>query len=246
MTASRGAQRVGEVLVKAGLLDAMQLKSVLHHVEQWGGRVPKAAAELGLADEEDMARALCEAMALKFLPLGKVPRDGAAMKLYDATFCEKHMVFPVRLENRVLTLAVADPTDVVSLDEARAKAPGRVNVVLATETGILHAIERHYHGREPRIVSNKARKAVTRDEPMEMVGGLELDRAPPPSTGESMEPGRMLEFKDDSSDAEDAAPDPGWTADQLGRLETLRQNQAKAGLILDALKALLLEKGWLR
>jgi hypothetical protein len=148
MTVSRTIQRFADVLLRAGLVDDMQLKSALAHCDQWGTRLPKALAELGFADEDEVVETLAQSMRMPILHLGNVLKDNGALKVLGAEFCEKNGVFPVSLKDRQLTLAMADPTELHVIDDAGAKARARVTVVMAAETEITLAIARHYHGRE--------------------------------------------------------------------------------------------------
>lgn len=148
MATSRTMQRFSEVLLKAGLVDDLQLKSALAHCEQWGKRLPKALAELGFADEDEVVEALAQSLRTPTLHLGNLLKDNGALKALGAEFCEKNGVFPVSLKDRQLTLAMADPTELQVIDSAGAKAHARVMVVMAAETEIQIAIARHYYGKE--------------------------------------------------------------------------------------------------
>lgn len=238
MVVSRGTQRIGEVLVAAGLVDSTQLKSGLAHLEQWGGRLTHALCEMGLADEETMATAIGRAYSLDVVPLGTVPKDPGALKVLQASFCKEHGFYPLSLKDRLLTLAVSDPSDLGGIDQVKAlAAPARVRLVLATEAEVQHAIERHYFGRVPRILSNKARKAVTRDLPLQPEpGALEVDTsAPPPLSGAGYERGETFDFSDEEGE--------GWTPELRARLARAQENQQKTTLMFKVVRELLFEKG---
>ena len=238
MANSRGSQRIGEVLVAAGLLDAVQLKAGLAQLSQWGGRLTRALTELGLADEEPMADVIARAWDLDRISLGTLHRDPLALKLLPASFCTEHGFFPVVLRDRVLQLAVSDPSDLAGIDEAGALAGGRVGLAVSTESEIQHAIERHYFNRTPRVMSNKARKAVTRDLPLQADGGLLLDTVGPPTPAATMARDESeFDFGDTSGKQ--------WTPELVERLKKAQENQKKTTLMFKVVRELLFEKGLL-
>src|SRR5262245_36450527 len=102
--------RVGDFLLKAGIIDELQLRSARAQHAQWGGRLGKLSSEMGLADSDAIADAIAQAMKLPREQIGSARDPGALAKL-DAVFCEENGVFPVRLDNngKSLVLAMADP-----------------------------------------------------------------------------------------------------------------------------------------
>jgi hypothetical protein len=237
MANSRGAQRIGDILAAAGLIDAVQLRSGMAHVSKWGGRMTKALTELGLVDEEAMADVIAKSYDMNRISLGTIVRDNAALRLLQPSFCKDHGFFPVSLTERLLTLAVADPSDIAGLDEAMALAGGRVEVVVSTEQEIQFAIEKHYFNRTPRIVSNKARKAVTRDLPLADNGGLQLEtEAPPAPAPQGFQRGATFDFDTSGS---------AWTPELKMRLEQVKANQKKTTFLYDVVRSLLKDKGLL-
>jgi Type II secretion system (T2SS), protein E, N-terminal domain len=236
MANSRGAQRIGEILLAAGLVDAVQLRSGMAHMSKWGGRLAHALNELGLADEEQMADAIARAYDMDRISLGTLHRDPIALKLLQPSFCKEHAFFPVVLRDRVLHLAVSDPSDLEGIDEAGALAGGRVELAVSTEAEIQHAIERHYFNRTPRVVSNKARKAVTRDLPIQDDGGLQLDTDGPPR------PAATIARSEAEFDFNDTTGKQ-WTPELLERLKKAHENQQKTTLMFKVVRELLFEKG---
>src|SRR3954469_10632153 len=152
--------RVGDFLLKAGVIDELQLRSARATHAQWGGRLGKVIADMGLAGEDQIADAIGQAMKVPREQIGSARDLGALAKL-DAAFCEQHAVFPVRVDNKSLVLAMADPSDLEVMDMASGRARSRVKTVVASETEIMSAIARCYRGVEatsPR--PSRARQAV--------------------------------------------------------------------------------------
>ena len=52
--------KIGELVVKMGLIDEMQLNSALGHQKRWGGKLGKILVEQGFIEEETMLKFLAE------------------------------------------------------------------------------------------------------------------------------------------------------------------------------------------
>ena len=48
--------KIGDLLVQAGMIDQMQLRTALGHQKRWGGKIGKVVVDLGFIDEEVMLR----------------------------------------------------------------------------------------------------------------------------------------------------------------------------------------------
>src|SRR5579862_5517419 len=80
MSTPRTLQRFAEVLLKAGIVDEMQLKSATAYCEQWGKRLPRVLAELGFANEDEVLEVLGQATRTPVVHLGNTLRDNGALK----------------------------------------------------------------------------------------------------------------------------------------------------------------------
>ncbi len=147
----QSASRVGDILLKARLVDELQLRSALSRQAQWGGRLGKHVTELGFVRESAVAEAIATSQGLQRFELGAVPRDAAALAKVDVQVAEEKGVFPMALRDngKTLWLAMADPTDLETVDNIVARTGCRIRVGVAGEKEIIAAIYRHYRNQEP-------------------------------------------------------------------------------------------------
>ncbi|MEN9798216.1 MAG: hypothetical protein RL653_1912 [Pseudomonadota bacterium] len=161
--------RVAEILIRAKVIDDMQSRSAQAHVERWGLRFTAALIDLGLADEDMMVDKLCAGTGTKRANLGTWQKDENVLGMIDVETCEEKGVFPMAVKNRVLTLAMANPTDVLTIDElTRETRVSRIMVMTAGERELLAAISRHYHGVEPQQNQQMIRKQTRSSDPDEL------------------------------------------------------------------------------
>lgn len=222
----RTTARFAEVLMKARLIDELQLKSAAAHMERWGSTLPRAIAELGFAEEDAVLDLLAKSLRLPAMHLGNVLKDNAALRSLGVDWCEKYMAFPVSLKDRVLTLALADPTELGVIDEAGSRAHARVTAVMASESEIRSAIAKHFRGQD--VPQRKKTSSVRQV-------------APPPG----QPPEEKLEFDLQGLPRPGAVPPPtAFTPEEAQRLDAVLQNQEKVGHILRTVQDLLAAKGY--
>ncbi|MBL8957161.1 MAG: hypothetical protein JNK82_40685 [Myxococcaceae bacterium] len=226
MPSPRTTAKFAEALLKARLIDELQLKSASAHMARWATSLPRAIAELGFAEEDAVLDALAKALRVPAMHLGNVLKDNTALRTLGVEWCEKNIVFPVSLKDRVLTLAMADPTELQVIDEAGSKARARVSAVMAAESEIRSAIAKHFRGQEvpqQRKKTSAVRQAPQPGQPPEEKLEFELQGPPRPSA-----PRGPLTF----------------TPEESQRLQAVQQNQEKVGHILRTVQELLEAKGY--
>ena len=93
--------------------------------------------------EIDSAKALASKAGIAFVQLFDYPVDRHAITLVSAAICRRHQVLPIGLENGRLILAMADPGNVVALDDVRTSARTEVEAVGVERSDLLAAIDRY-------------------------------------------------------------------------------------------------------
>jgi type IV pilus assembly protein PilB len=146
-------RKLGELLVAAGVIDELQLKSALGHQKQWGGRIGHILLDLHFIDDLTLARTLAEQLGLEMLSLRTAPLDLDVVRFVPQPLAERLLIFPVsftpdRETGGVLTVAFSDPTNLAGVDEVRFQTGRTVRAVVATESEVAWAIRRFYYGED--------------------------------------------------------------------------------------------------
>ena len=103
-------------------------------------RVP-VEHEDGITDVQ-FAQALAAIAGTPFVELINYPIDRTAISLVTPAICRRHEVLPIGIDNGRLVLAMADPGNVVAMDDVRAAAWMQVEVVGVERNDLLAAIDR--------------------------------------------------------------------------------------------------------
>ncbi len=133
--------RLGDRLVSAGVIDAEQLREALRTTARTGERLGEALVREGRCTEAAIAEALARQLGLPMATEADLaaPADGMTT-LIDPDFARRRLAVPLRLEDDVLVLAVADPADQELLDELRFATGHPLRPLVATPSALRRAL----------------------------------------------------------------------------------------------------------
>ncbi len=135
---------IGQLLVDAKVITPEQLEVALQEQRKKGEFLCTTIVRLGLAPERLIFPALASQLGIPHLNLANSHIDPAAVERVSAKYATYYRLMPIALENGVLTVAIADPLNVRTLDDLKLLLGLDVRPVLASESDILEAIRRHY------------------------------------------------------------------------------------------------------
>ena len=149
MTAPRQQHRPPEqILLEAGLLSGDQLRIIQLEQKKSSRPLEKLLVSLGFVSEATVREALSESLGQRSVDLAQATIDPQAIALVPRDLARRHRLLPLGLDtaNRHLTLAMADPHDIIALDRVRNLLPEGHEVVpvLAGESEIDRSIDQHY------------------------------------------------------------------------------------------------------
>jgi type IV pilus assembly protein PilB len=139
-----GAVRLGDMLVKAALITREQLNQALQQQQTAGGRIGSNLVKLGFISEDDITSFLSRQYGVPSINLSHFEIDAVVIKLIPSEIAQKHQVIPINRTGNVLTVAMADPSNIFAIDDVKFMTGFKVEPVVAAETSIKNAINKHY------------------------------------------------------------------------------------------------------
>lgn len=138
--------KLGELLVREGLITPSELEEALKCQVIFGGRLGTNLIELGLIEEEEIAKTLSRKLGLPWVNPPEMLMDipAGVLAAVSAALADRYKVIPMRLENRRLTLAMLNPSDLRAVEEIAFCTGFIVRPVVAPEIRLLLALEKHY------------------------------------------------------------------------------------------------------
>src|SRR6476646_5281127 len=142
--AAGGSDRLGEVLLRDGILSREQLTQALAEQKASKQRLGFVLVKLGLVPELEITKILARQHRMPAVDLSRFDVDPKILKLVPADMATKGVVLPLKREGRTLTVAMADPSDLGLLEDLKFITRFDLFPVIAGEYTLRALIEKHY------------------------------------------------------------------------------------------------------
>src|SRR5512146_2997659 len=168
-------ERIADALVEDGLLSGRQVEELLEQQKKGGTRLLKLILERSYVSEQDMAISMGRVLNVPPVNLARLSVPLEVADLLPREGAHNYKVVPVsRLENK-LYLAMADPLNVLAIDDVRRITRLEVAPLIASEKAIfdkINQIDSSKSGSMEDIikdVNKQQEKEKEEDEPSENV-----------------------------------------------------------------------------
>lgn len=138
-------KRFGEILIEAGILNEATLQKALDRQQGSGKRLGEVLEEMGIVAEKDIAAALARQFGFKTVAgIAKFTFPEAVLKLVESENALKGLVFPLKVEDRILYLAMVNPLDMETIDNISFRTGLRIVPCVTTAKEIQEGVSKHY------------------------------------------------------------------------------------------------------
>ena len=150
-TAAAGVDRLGDLLVREGLITREQLQQALEQQQGSGQRLGYVLVKSGMVQEIEITKMLARQFRVPAVDLSRFEVDAKIIKLIPPDVAVKHYVLPLKREGRTLTVAMADPTNVTVIEDLKFITRFDIFPVIAGEYTLRTAIERYYEATDAQL-----------------------------------------------------------------------------------------------
>ena len=150
-TAAASNDRLGDILMREGLITREQLATALSEQKSTGHRLGYVLVKLGLVQELEVTKVLARQYRMPAVDLSRFEVDPKMLKLVPGDFALKHIVLPLKREGRTLTVAMADPTNTGVLDDLKFITRYDLFPVIAGEYTLRNLLEKHYESSDQQL-----------------------------------------------------------------------------------------------
>ena len=144
MTMTTKRQALGQLLLERGLVSREQLDEALDEQKRTGDFLGAVLTRRGVLSEDELVPVLADQLGIAWVRLQGADVDPQALAKVPAKFASHYSLLPVRLDDRTLEVAIADPYDFQTIDELKLLLDCEIRPVLAGQREIQEAIQRHY------------------------------------------------------------------------------------------------------
>lgn len=178
--------RIGDALIQKGLLTEEQLQEALSKQKELGQKLGETVVTLGFVSENDMIDMLVEQLGIEYVDVRREKIDESAVKLLKEDFLRKNSIIPIGYDPllpNVLRVAMADPMDIIAIDDISIITNLQIDPVLSTKTAIDIALDKVFGDTQAMQAAEQYRKERERDKAIitggdEESGDSELDNSP--------------------------------------------------------------------
>ncbi len=141
---SKEYELIGQLLVQKGIVTINALERALLEQEKSKTLLGETLIKLGSITEEAFYRALSEQLGVEYIRLKDIEIAPSIIDEIPAKFACYYKLIPIRSENNIITIAIADPLDIHTLDDIKLLLKKEIKTVLASEKDIIEAIKKYY------------------------------------------------------------------------------------------------------
>lgn len=138
--------RVGDLLLRKGLISQEQLDRAQQAQHQNGGLIGTSLVKLGFIDEPTLTTVLSEQYGLPVVRLEEQKVESEVVGLVPHDLASKHHLIPLQFNGSVLTVAMVDPSNILALNDIKFITGYDIQVVLAAETELKAQLDKLYEG----------------------------------------------------------------------------------------------------
>ena len=157
------ARRLGEQLLADGALTQERLRKALETQGLLAGRIGTCLLELGFLTEDSLLAALAKQRKVRTVTGADLAAiEPGTIKLISEKVAKRYRIVPFRLEAKALSIASADPEELLVQDEVAFLTGCRVTTFVALDVRMAEALERYYHVPRPRRLAALAQRLALR------------------------------------------------------------------------------------
>jgi len=138
------ASTLGDVLVREKIVSQDQINKAKEFQKKHDVPLGSALVSLGFISGEEMAQGLSRQLGYPYIDLDQFEVFPDVINLIAADAAKKYMIMPIHRIRSFLTLAMLDPTDLDVIEDIRFRTGLSIQPVIASENGILNAINKYY------------------------------------------------------------------------------------------------------
>ena len=140
--------RLGDLLITQGLLTDEQLKLALDEQKRSGRKLGRVFVESGYVTEDGIAKALARQLQAPFVDLKTFNPKPELIKLLPEAQARRHRAIVLDLENDILIVGFADPTDLTAYDDISRILRREISLAVVMESQLMAMIDRVYRRTE--------------------------------------------------------------------------------------------------
>ena len=147
MPVRRVKKRIGDMLLNEHVITEEQLEQALPVAKEKHKKIGETLIEMGFTTEAEIAKALSQQLGMDLVNVSAINIPEEVLRLASDSVLRKHVMIPIAYAQNnanVVFVAMADPMDMLALDDFAIITNLQPEPVVSTARGILLAIDKYY------------------------------------------------------------------------------------------------------
>ncbi|KAA3631863.1 MAG: type II secretion system protein GspE, partial [Calditrichaeota bacterium] len=137
-------KKIGDLLLEKGLITEEQLQEGLKKQEVSGKRLGEILVELKAITEEDLIDTISERLSIPKISITSMIVDPQVLRHVSVEVARRYTLIPIFEIGKTLTIAMADPLNIIAIDEIKYQTGKNIKRAVATSSEIKDAVEKYY------------------------------------------------------------------------------------------------------
>jgi len=141
---AEAGERLGMLLMRAGIITERQLTDALEIHKVTGSPLGKVLVDLGYATQGGILSVMAKQIGIPYINFAEQRPDANAIAVVPRDLAVRYTLMPMEIADDRLVVAMADPQNVLALDDLRIITGYEVQPAISTKDDIVAAVEEYY------------------------------------------------------------------------------------------------------
>ncbi len=137
-------KKIGDLLIEKGLITKAQLKECLQLQGFSGKRLGEVLTEKGYVTEDQLIDTISERLSIPKISLASMVIDPNVLRHVSVEVARRYTLIPIFEIGNTLTIAMADPLNIIAIDEIKYQTGLNIKRAITTISEIKEAVEKYY------------------------------------------------------------------------------------------------------
>ena len=141
---AEAGERLGVLLLRAGIISERQLTDALEVHKATGSPLGRVLVDLGYATQGGILSVMAKQIGIQYVDFAETRPDANAIAVVPRDLAVRYTLMPVEIVDTQLVVAMADPQNVLALDDLRIITGYEIKPAISTKDDIVAAVEEFY------------------------------------------------------------------------------------------------------
>lgn len=144
MPQKRIGKKLGEILLRNGVISEENLKRALDFQRHEGGLLGEILVKLGYVNERDIVQAITIQYGFPYLPLENYELNKDIIKVVPENVARQYSLVPIDVIGDILTIAMSNPLNEEAIEDLEMITKKKIQVFISTVTSVHEALNKLY------------------------------------------------------------------------------------------------------